>query len=64
MINGDSDDEIAHFKFADDKTIAIIQSDDSSKPLHDRLKTISSEAKENSLVVNAKKVSFNNLQLL
>ena len=37
MINGNTDDEITHFKFVDDKTIAINHSDDPSQILQDRL---------------------------
>ena len=62
MINGDSDDEIAHFKFVDDKTIAINHTDDPSQSLQNRLNQISEEAKENSMVINAKKchsITFN-----
>ena len=62
MINGDHDDEIAHFKFVDDKTIAINHTDDPSLPLQNRLNQISKEANENAMVINAKKchsITFN-----
>ena len=62
MINGDTDDEISHFKFVDDKTIAINHSDDPSQILQDRLNLMSKEANENSMIINAKKchsITFN-----
>ena len=62
MIDGDTDDEISHFKFVNDKTIAINHSEDPSQLLQDRLNLMSNEANENSMVINAKKchsITFN-----
>ena len=55
MINGDTDNEITHFKFVDDKTIAINHSDNLSQLLQDRLNLMSKEANGTPWSINAKK---------